>query len=241
MRPRPGMLNSGKGDAASVRRAYRLPRMAARPGFTLAEVIMVAALFLVIGGGLLTAFLTGQSSYFSADAYVQVQEQARRALDVMVRELREAGPVSGASVMQATAIVSNTNQLNFEVALGYNSPSAACNGVCWGENNVVGNWVHYGVITTAALGPNSRQLIRCVDGARTTAIATCAANNPGTVRVLANNVTSASATLDNAATPRVVTINLRLQYQNPRLAGGSQTLGTAASPLVTQVRLRNAS
>src|SRR3989338_2492892 len=63
-------------------------------GFTLVELIVVSALLMIVGGGLLTTFMTGQTSYLSADAYAQVQQEARRAFDNVVRELREAGNVT---------------------------------------------------------------------------------------------------------------------------------------------------
>lgn len=220
-------------------------------GFTLSEIIVVAALFFILGGGVLTAFLTGQTSFFSADSYVQVQQEARRAFDNMVRELREAGPPPpGPPVVSLTANgPAGSNQLNFQIARGYNL-AAPClpDIICWGSENAapggVGEWIHYAVMTNATLAVNNQlQLVRCVSGAQGTVVDSTTPN----CRVLANNiVTTSFGLLDNAgnatvASPRVVTVSLQARHTNPRLPGGSQGIGIGggATPLTTRVRLRN--
>ena len=86
-----------------------------RKGFTLTEILIVAALLLILGVGLLTVFLNGQTSYLSADAYVQVQQESRKAFDNAVQELRSAGNVS---------LSADAKQLHFQIARGYNTEAA---------------------------------------------------------------------------------------------------------------------
>ncbi len=208
---------------------------------------MVTVLLVIVGGGMVTTFLMGQTAYFSTDASIQVQQEARRAFDAMNRELREAGPTTGATLISTTG----ANQLNFQIARGYNTepgvPPTGCQSplptICWGSEQATGQWVHYAVV-----GPpgNQRQLIRCTNTSQGTPITMF---TPGTCRVLANNImtdpTVPVFTLDSLASPKVVKIQLLLQYKHSELPGGAQTFGTKitpgtnTSPLISQVRLRN--
>ncbi len=204
-------------------------------GFTLSEIIVVAALFLILGGGILTAFLTGQTSYFSADSYVQVQQEARRAFDYMVRELRESGNIScGAAAGGCATPATPSTRLNFQIALGYFSSAATspCGtvGVCYGNEAAANQWVHYVISGTGVTGNDT--LYRCLTPGQYDVIASYVG-----CRVLANNVngTNSSFLWDPAASVRSVTMNLQTRYQNTRIAGGSQQTGV----LTTRVRLRN--
>ncbi|PIQ83737.1 MAG: hypothetical protein COV75_05870 [Candidatus Omnitrophica bacterium CG11_big_fil_rev_8_21_14_0_20_63_9] len=184
--------------------------------------IVVTALLVVLGGGLLATFLTGQASFVTSEAYIQVQQEARRAFDNMVRELREAGgagfPIVGGG----------GSQLDFQIALGYNL-AAPCpaNQVCWGAQDQNGTnqsgWrVRYRLDNAAG------QLLReTLNGGGAV---------QGTARVLANYVNGVTFAWDAAS--RVVTINLQLRYASGRIAGGSQQMGNP-TPLTTRVRLRN--
>ncbi len=192
-------------------------------GFTLVEILIVSLLLMILGGGLLTAFLTGQTSYLSADAYIQVQQEARRGFDNMVREIREAGNVS----------TTGTQQLNFQIARGYNN-EVGCQSpasICWGSENALGQWVHYTVIGAAG----NQQLIRCTNTNQSGAIAALTAG----CRVLANNVKDSSTDAVNAftwsAVNSTVIINLEVERRSNMVAGGGQTTGV----LTSRVRLRN--
>ena len=197
-------------------------------GFTLVEAVVVVGLLLLIVGGLVTVLLTGQASYLSADAYVQVQQEARRALDSVVRELRESGTVS-CGTAAVTASCTGT-QLNFQVARNYDPTGGA---IVWGSDNADNEYVHYAVVAAA---DGTSQLIRYRDAAAAGAPpGTC---TPPACRVLANYVDPATTVFawDAAAANRTVTITLEIEYQNARLPGRSQTTG----PLTSRVRLRNA-
>ena len=199
-------------------------------GFTLVETLMVTTLFLIIAGGLLTMLLSGQTSYLSADAALQVQEEARRAYDVMIRELREAGASNLATWQPTTPDVppgSGFKQLNFQIARGYNGVGCT-NTICWGSENANGEWIHYAVVDNPTLpDANDLQLVRCVDANATTAI------TDGTnCRVLANDIQSVTFAYAGGA----VTVNLQAQYQDPRLPGNGQA---STQLLSSRVKLRN--
>ena len=204
-------------------------------GFTLVELLVVIVLFSVLGGALLTTLLTGQTSYFSAEASLQVQQEARRAFDAMVRELHEAGPVSGAAQLISTTndvpTGSGLHQLNFQIARGYNVPVDCPNAICWGSEVQVNDWVHYAVVVNNGLpANNNRQLVRCVNASTTTAIASGVG-----CRVLANNVQSADFSYPADGDTGVVKVTLQTQVNSSALPQGSQQ----TKSLTTRVRLRN--
>ncbi|HEX9780595.1 MAG TPA: hypothetical protein VGB20_05205 [bacterium] len=200
-------------------------RRARRSGLTIVELVVVALLLGLMTAALLSTFLSGQASFLSTDASIHVQEEARRAFNTVVRELREAGGVS------TTALPNGAIQLNFQIARGYNQ--AGCpNAICWGSEQALNEWVHYSIVGNAG---NARQLIRCTDtnatGAVTAVVAGC--------RVLANHVRHPNAANSAAfvwdAANRMVTINLEIEYQNPALPTGVRTTGV----LTSRVALRN--
>jgi Tfp pilus assembly protein PilW len=186
-------------------------------GFTVVEVLVVALFLVIIGGGFLTSYLTGQSSYLSADASIQVQQEARRAFDNMVKELREAKLLSDPA---------GGGQLDFQIALGYNTP-VACGGICWGAKDQNGvsqtGWaICYKVVASGTTNQLQRQILNGVNGAV-----------QGTPRVLANYVNSDTTSF--SASSGVVTINFESRYAKSTLPGGFQSTGV----LTSQVKLRN--
>ena len=226
-------------------------------GFTLTEMLVVTSLFLIIGAGLLTTFLSGQSSYLSADAYIQVQQESRKAFDNVVRELRESGNISCGVAACADATcpstcAANTSRLNFQIATGY----AAGPGISW-DSGVAGSpcknagatWNHYAIIAYATPPANgTQQLVRYCDGAANAPTMTAAACVAPTCRVLAHNVvvlpapavsgfiaTDTTVPVPVPAKPNLITFNLQVSYANPRLPGGAQSTGS----LTSRVRLRN--
>ena len=185
-------------------------------GFTITEMMVVTGLFLLLLVGLMVMFWTGQTSYVTTDAYLQVQQEARRAFDTMVREVRGAGGT----------IVAAPSQLDFQTTLGYNLALAGClaNQVCWGAKDQGGadhpGWsVRYRV--------NGAQLLReILDAGGVVQVGT---------RVLANYVDAGASSFAWNAGERIVTMTFQGRYQNAQLAGGAQTIG----PLTARVRLRN--
>lgn len=59
-------------------------------GFTLIELMVVLTILLAIFGAVLISFLVGRRSQVAGDAYVQVQQEARRAVDEMIKELHQS-------------------------------------------------------------------------------------------------------------------------------------------------------
>ena len=198
------------------------PRRAAR-GFTLVELMIVALLFLILAGVVLTMLVTGQTSFVSSDAYILVQQESRRAFDNVVRELRESGTIS-------CGPPDCSGRLNFQIARAYDptDPNAdPTTGIVWGSDVTAGDYVHY-VMTTVG---NTSQLFRCVSGAAGTDLS----GSYGACRVLANYVDTANSSFVWNPTDQTVTLNLRIDYRHPVLPGGGQSMPTLSS----QIKLRN--
>lgn len=199
-------------------------------GFTFVEVLIVVAIFMGLSAALLASLLVSRASYVSADAYVQVQQEARRAFDSMVKELHQAGRINN----NVSILDPGVQRLDFQIVLGYDA--AVCGGVCWGSDDptLPNGWLHY-VLDTA--DPQNARFMRCVSANRLDPMPAGFAG----CRVLANRVNPALAnssfTYDHGS--RTVTVRLQTSITSPQLPGG--TVGTAPAPLLTRVRLRNAS
>ena len=184
-------------------------------GLTLPELLIVLALTTIVAGAVYTSSLMGGKLYFSSETYVHVQQQARQALDNMVRELRGAdGTITVAA-----------NQCTFQLALGYNLANPCpTNAVCIGAQDQAGA-AQFGWSLRYRL--NGTQLIREILDNQV----------PPQVqgsRVLANDVSQLSFIYVGAPT-NTITVQLQTQRTSQQLPGG--TLGT--TPLTTRVRLRN--
>ena len=187
-------------------------------GFSLFEIMVVTVIFLILLAGLITMLLTGQTSHLTMDASIQVQQEARRAFDHMVREMRSSGGTIAAA----------GGQLDFQTALGYNLALGGCpaNQVCWGAKDANGT-DQPGWSLRYRVDAGAQQLLReIIDGGGT---------EQAGERVLANYVDAAATSFAWNAGARIVTATLQCRYQDPRLPGGAQTIG----PLTAGVRLRN--
>lgn len=189
----------------------------AQHGLTLPEFLIVAAIALIIGAVLLTIALTGGQLWRSGEAAVQAQEEARRAITNMTRELREAEAGSPAAT-------NGNTQLDFMVILGFNvggdCPAA---GPCAGARDAAG--VPHGDWTVrytfdAANGQLERQVFD--DGG----------NPQGALQVLANRVTG--VTFTPIGTDEV-TVSLTTAARETGTAGPQHQHRAD-----TRVRLRNA-
>jgi len=78
-------------------------------GFTLAELLIVVAVLGFMMGALFTLQRQGQLAYLTGAARVEVQQNARVALDMMVNDLRAAQPVAGSVTRVLTGIDANCN------------------------------------------------------------------------------------------------------------------------------------
>ncbi len=200
-------------------------------GFTLIEILMVSVIMAVILGAILVTFVSGQASYMSMDSSIQVQEEARRAFDAMVREIREAGSVT------PTTTVNGKPALDFQVALGYNLTLTGCNpnAICWGAVDGTGqlkpNYRMQYRLETIATG--RAQLVREVLDAGGAPL------SPAMKRVLSTLVFDPPPNPPFAVSGGVVTIALPFKApQNPLVPG---SISAQPVTLTTQVELRNPS
>ncbi|MFH1782841.1 MAG: prepilin-type N-terminal cleavage/methylation domain-containing protein [Candidatus Omnitrophota bacterium] len=60
-----------------------------KKGFTLLELMIVLAIFTVIMGSIFTALSIGKNSFYTGSVQVEMQQEARKGLDRMVKELRQ--------------------------------------------------------------------------------------------------------------------------------------------------------
>ena len=205
-----------------------------RRAFTLLEMLIVLTIFGVLMAALLVSFLISRSSFFSADSYIQVQQEARRALDTMVRELREAGwntTTLNTCSPQTVGICATTLQLEFQIALGYNLnatyPACPVDAVCWGALDQNGT-LQPGWTMRYRENAVTQQLVR--------QILNGGVLQPG-IQVMANSLDTANTSFFYNATNKVITVNLAVKQTNTQLAGGS--MSTTPTPLVSRVKLRN--
>lgn len=194
-------------------------------GLTLLELLIVLVIFGGIMGVLLISFLIGRSSYVSADAYIQVQQEARRAFDAMVKELRGTANIdTELTAANGDTPAGGATRLNFQLDRGYNVSGCTPNAICWGNDTANGGWVHY--------VRNGTQLVRCQSGSPDTII-----TDFSSCRVVANTVQA--FLVDYTNSNRTVILRLTTQLSSQQLPSGS--MSTGAAPLRAQVKLRNSS
>ena len=76
-------------------------------GFTLAEMLVVIAIIGLMMAALFTLQRQGQTAYLTGAARVEVQQNARIALDMMISDIRLATPVAGGTTQVISAIDAN--------------------------------------------------------------------------------------------------------------------------------------
>jgi type IV pilus assembly protein PilW len=64
---------------------------AIKNGFTIVELLIAMAITGIVSAAIYTAFQSQQQSYLSQDQIVEMQQNLRAAMDIMVREIRMAG------------------------------------------------------------------------------------------------------------------------------------------------------
>ena len=194
-----------------------------RAGFTLVELLIATGIAVVLLGAMFLMLRGGRQAWVSQDALLQVQQEARRALDAMTRELRGVNHINSPDTDIGIDFTDAT-RLNFQIDRGYNVAGCTSDAVCWGNDTTNDGWVHYLVI--------NGQLARCQsDGADDVV------SDATGCRIVANQVASFSA--DYADSSRTVTLHLQVTRTSSELGGGA--LSVAPAPLRAQVRLRNPS
>ena len=196
-------------------------------GFNLVETMIVAVLFLAIGAALLVMLLGGQMSFLSSAAALQAQEEARKALDNVVRDLRGAVNLSCAQEAQRTTTNCPNARLNFQLVWYDAALGTVDAGSGQGVDNLV---IHYALVGT--------QLLRYLDAGYTGATIGAGACDPNAgCRVVANDVNSAS--FDWNAGTRMVTVTLETSVGNAALPGGAVAGALRTGVLTTRVKLRH--
>lgn len=190
---------------------------------SLIELLIVVGGVGVVTGALTLLFTSGHRSTLSADAYLYVQQETRRALEAMGKELREANNID----TELTGAGSDTpsggaTRLNCQISRGYNVSGCTPNATCWGNDTSNGGWIHY--------LRNGTQLVRCQSTASDTTI-----TDFSSCRVLAND--AETFLVDYASSTRLVTLRLQVKRSSSLLPSGAMDTGT----LRTQARLRNPS
>ncbi|MBI4355344.1 MAG: hypothetical protein HY597_02685 [Candidatus Omnitrophica bacterium] len=120
-----------------------------RAGFSLTEVMVGMGVLILLLGGIYIVVLAGQRSYDVGDTRIRVNQEARRALDAMAKELRTAGR---ASILftdgDADALLDPGDSLAFSVVTG-----------------MVGGVQQLSTLIVYSLGGvNNLQLLRTQDG-----------------------------------------------------------------------------
>ncbi|MFC1698530.1 PilW family protein [Candidatus Omnitrophota bacterium] len=74
-----------------------------RSGFTLVELMGTILIFTIILLGTITIFTIGKNSWQIGAAQLDVQQEARRAMESMVRELRQSNGIDGATFVNGVS------------------------------------------------------------------------------------------------------------------------------------------
>ena len=64
-----------------------------RAGFTLVELMTVAVIFLIVFTAIFLVLTMGRRSWQIGSAQVELQQEARRGMDAMIKELRQASSI----------------------------------------------------------------------------------------------------------------------------------------------------
>ena len=83
--------------------------------FTLIELMIAMAIFSIILGAIYSVLSMGRTSYYTGDIQIVVQQEARKAMDKMTREIREASSVN---LSDDYPFLIQTNRIKYEVNSG---------------------------------------------------------------------------------------------------------------------------
>lgn len=187
--------------------------MMKRYGFTLVELIVVIFIFSIIMAAIFAVLSMGRQSWHTGSTQVDLQQETRRGMDRMVKELRQSGQTKLFTIIGGVTApfpANNTpyNTIIFQKAQG------------WDSVNDVINW---GNQITYSLAGNQAQRA-----------------SAGSTTILANKVATLEfkRSPDNLMTPDIDESNIveiTLQARKDALPGGR----TMQSTLNSQVTLRN--
>jgi len=116
-----------------------------KASFTLVEVMIVSFLFIIIMGGVLAILSVSRYSWYQTDVEIELQQDLRKALTRVSKELRESGFDSVGAAMvtiQDGAGVNSSDILDFYVPVDYDNDGDIINGLWhieWGAPTLWAN------------------------------------------------------------------------------------------------------
>jgi len=187
-------------------------------GFTLAELLIVCAILGFTMAALFTLQRQGQLAYLTGAARVEVQQNARIALDMMITDIRSALPAAGTT--QVVTAIANT------CANGPPPGTGGANGISFTDQS--GTAVVYAVVGAGVNGCTTTDA-PCLQKNNVTVI--------GGVQQLQIWCYDASGTL-NATLANIREIRIQIRTQTERGAG-TGTAGDQHAVAESRVRFRN--
>ena len=178
--------------------------------------LVTMAVFSILMAAMFSILSIGRNSWYQGGTQVDVQQEARKAMDRIVRELRESG---------SQKVTTITGEITFQISTGVDS-----NGdIIWGAYT---NWADS---STAVAGYaikyylSSNQLYRSILDSYPSGSAV------GTDAVMANNIQSLAFTGNG---PPITTVDIQVVTQKTVLQGGS-SLRNLEFTLNSKAALRN--
>jgi prepilin-type N-terminal cleavage/methylation domain-containing protein len=122
-----------------------------KKGFTLLETMIVLLIFGIVLGAIFTAMTMGRLSWYSGDAQVEVQQETRKGLSRMVRELRQTSSsfLQDGQGEDVPADGRYYGKITFKMPAGLDDSG----GIVWSDD-----------ITYSLGGLNNKQLLRTEGG-----------------------------------------------------------------------------
>jgi type II secretory pathway pseudopilin PulG len=195
-------------------------------GFTLFEIVIVIILFLIISLALFGILSAGRESWYTASAQIELQQEARRAMDAVVKQLRETGST------HVSITGGDNNIITFQIPVDVNGDGDILdsNGnIEWGAGGQQGQAIQYYLGGTDTLQLLSRLLDGYPSGSQI-----------GGVTVLANNIYSSDSSFNAlrftgtpSSNPTVIDIEITAE-EKESLLGRTMRIN-----LQSKVRLRN--
>jgi len=120
--------------------------------FTLIELMIAMVIFSIILGAIYSVLNMGRTSYYTGDAQIAVQQEARKAMDKMTREIREASSVNLSDdypfLIQANRIKYEVNSGQLQKIIEGGSTTVLANDVGNVQFTLIGGDIVYITLTT---------------------------------------------------------------------------------------------
>ena len=130
----------------NIRKKLRLNICDRKSGFTLVESIVTVFIFAMILSGVYATLAVGDDSWQTNKTKIELQQEARKAMEYMINDLRQAGD---ASITNVPANNTWYSTITFKIPSGVSSGS-----ITWNNNSIV----------LAKGGTGNSQLIRTYAG-----------------------------------------------------------------------------